>query len=68
VEFDVILERNPSTGTWVAEVLGVPGSYTQGANRKEALANIREVLLLLKDTDGLPTNLRVEFAKVRVEA
>ena len=50
VEFDVVLERNPTTGVWVAEAPGVPGCYTQGQTREEALKNIREALLLLRET------------------
>lgn len=68
VEFDVVLERNPETGVWIAEVPGVPGCYTQGSTRKEVLVNIREALELVRQTDGLPARLHVEFAKVRVEA
>lgn len=68
VEFDVVLEKNPDTDVWIAEAPGVPGCYTQGASRQEALDNIREVLTLLKETEGLAAPPHVEFAKVRVEA
>ena len=66
MEFDVVLEMNPETGTWVAEAVGVPGAYTQGRTREEALANIREAIQLIKETEGLPTRSHVEL--VRVEA
>lgn len=68
VEFTVVLERNPGTGVWVAEVPGVPGCYTQGSSKEEALANIREALQLLKETRELKAPPHVEFARVRVEA
>jgi len=54
MKWDVALEQNAVTGMWIAEVLGVPGCYTQGKTRAQALKNIREVIQLLKETDGLP--------------
>lgn len=68
VEFTVVLERNPQTGVWVAEVPGLPGCYTQGGSRDEVLANIREVLELLKQTQELSPPRHVEFTQVRIEA
>jgi len=64
VKWDVVLERNPGTGMWIAEVPGVPGCYTQGSDREEALRNVREVLRLLRETDGLPAPPHVELASV----
>lgn len=64
MKWDVVLERNPQTGVWIAEVPGVPGGYAQGSDREEALRNIREVLELLRSTDGLPTPCHVELASV----
>lgn len=66
VEVDVVLERNRGTDVWIAEAVGISGAYAQGGSREEALANIREVLQLIKKTDGLPARPQVEF--VRVEA
>lgn len=60
----VVLEQNPSTGTWIAEVVGVPGCYTQGATKREALANIAEAIELVKATDGLPAQPHVELVTV----
>jgi predicted RNase H-like HicB family nuclease len=54
VKLDVALERNPKTGVWVAEVLGVPGCYAQGKSRAAALDNIMEVIQLIRETEGLP--------------
>lgn len=68
MEYPVVLERNPETGIWIAEVPGIPGCYSQGATRKEALANVREALQLILETDGAPRNYTVEFDKVRIEA
>lgn len=68
MEVHVVLEHNPETGVWLAEALGVPGGYTQGATRDEALENIREVLRLLRSTQELMTPPHVELARVSVEA
>jgi predicted RNase H-like HicB family nuclease len=68
VEFQIVLERDPETGTWVAEAPGVNGAYTQGATKEEALANLREVFELLRETSGIPLQPAVEFAKLNVEA
>lgn len=68
VEFDIVLEKNPETGVWIAEAPGVPGCYTQGESKEEALANIREVLELLRETHELSGPPHVEFARVRIEA
>lgn len=66
VEFDVVLERNPETGIWVAEAVGIPGAYSQGGTREEALESVREAIRLIKATDGLPARPHVEL--VRIEA
>lgn len=66
MQYDVVLEKNSETGVWIAEAVGIPGAYAQGATRDEALANVREVIRLIKETDGLPAPPHVEF--VRVEA
>ncbi|HLE47208.1 MAG TPA: type II toxin-antitoxin system HicB family antitoxin, partial [Candidatus Thermoplasmatota archaeon] len=68
VEFDVVLERNPKTGVWVADVPGVPGAYSQGKSRDEAVAHVREALRLVIATDGIRRPPVIEFAKIRIEA
>jgi predicted RNase H-like HicB family nuclease len=64
VKWDVVLEQNPATQTWIAEAVGVPGCYTQGATRDEALANIKEALELVRATEGLPKPPVVELVSV----
>lgn len=68
VEFRVVLERDPKTRTWVAEAPGVAGAYTQGSTQAQALARLREVFELLRETDGIPSQPTVEFTTLRVEA
>ena len=50
--FNVIVERDPDTGLYVASVPGWPGAHTQGASLDELDANLREVIeMLLEDGD-----------------
>ena len=64
MKWDVVLERNPETGVWIAEVVGVPGCYTQGATKAEALRNLREAFELVRATHGLPPQPEVEFTSI----
>jgi predicted RNase H-like HicB family nuclease len=64
MEFPVILELDPETGTWVAEAVGIPGAYSQGRTRDEALKNVREAIVLVRATDGLPRLAHVELTTV----
>lgn len=64
MKWDVVLEQNPTTKVWIAEAVGVPGGYTQGDSREQALANIREVLELIRETEGLPVPPHVELVSV----
>ena len=44
-------------GYWVAECPSLPGCVTQGANREEAIRNIKEAIegyILVLQEDGLP--------------
>ncbi|MHB8632746.1 MAG: type II toxin-antitoxin system HicB family antitoxin [Thermoplasmatota archaeon] len=64
MQWDVVLEVNPETGVWIAEAVGVAGCYTQGKSRAEALSNIREVIELVRETEGLPTQPHVELVSI----
>ncbi len=51
--FDVILTPQPDGGFFV-ECPSLPGCYSQGDSRDEALANIREAILLaLEDLEEM---------------
>lgn len=66
MEFDVLLERDED-GVWVVSVPALPGCFTQGATREEALANAKEAIALhLEDAEPLAIH-GVELAKVDVE-
>jgi predicted RNase H-like HicB family nuclease len=61
--FHVVIERDPDTGVLVGYVPGWPGAHTQGADNKELLHNLREVIEMLLE-DGEP-ELESEFVDVQ---
>jgi predicted RNase H-like HicB family nuclease len=66
MRFLVTLEQDEA-GYYVIECPALPGCISQGRTREEALANIREAILLSLETrqaHGLP--LQVEVAEVEV--
>lgn len=67
MEFTAVLEQDPDGG-WVVEIPGIPGCYSQGDTRDEALANIREVLRLLREEQELPSPVHIELARLAVDA
>jgi len=68
MRFLVTIEQDEA-GYYVVECPALPGCLSQGRSREEALANIREAILLSLETrkgQGLP--LEVEVAEVEVAA
>ena len=50
--FNVVVERDPDTGTYVGYVPGWPGAHSQGASLDELQAHLQEVIgMLLEDGD-----------------
>ena len=65
--FTAVIEKDPTTGTYVGYVPGWPGAHSQGATVEELRDNLREVVEMLLE-DGEP-ELSAEFvgtATVRV--
>jgi antitoxin HicB len=70
--FRVILESNESGGYTVSVPL-LPGCISEGDNREEALANIKEAIELYieslqSDGEPIPTEESIEEAMVEVAA
>ena len=68
MKFTVTLDRDED-GIWVAECPCIPGCVSQGDNRKDALANIREAIKLcleVRAEKGMP--LAVQTCQVEVTA
>jgi len=66
MRFLVTVEQDEA-GYYVVECPALPGCVSQGRTREEALANVREAILLSLETrkdHGLP--LEVEIAEVEV--
>lgn len=67
MDFLVILEET-ERGVVIAKVPQLPGCHTQGKNRKEALANIREAIELYLEVEGPQPATRVTVEHVQIEA
>lgn len=67
--FTVILTKSEDGG-FIAECPSLPGCFSQGETKVEALDNIREAIMLSLETreaDGLPAQvLHVEIAEVQL--
>lgn len=68
MRYTVVLEKETDEG-YVASVPALPGCVSQGDNRAQALANIREAIELYvedcKDAgDPIPTEAGKEFVEV----
>ena len=61
--FNIIVERDPTTGIYVGSVPGWPGAHSQGASLDELRANLEEVVKMLLE-DGDP-KLESEFVGVQ---
>jgi predicted RNase H-like HicB family nuclease len=68
MKFSVTLDRDED-GVWVAECPSIPGCFSQGKTKDEALANIKDAIagcLEVRAEMGLP--LTVETRLVEVSA
>jgi len=68
MKFTVTLDRDED-GIWVVECPAIPGCVSQGENREDALANIRDAIRLcleVRAERGMP--LTVETRQVEVIA
>ncbi|MEO8662697.1 MAG: type II toxin-antitoxin system HicB family antitoxin [Bryobacteraceae bacterium] len=69
MKYTVVLERE-ADGGYVASVPVLPGCVSQGENREEAMANIREAIeLYVEDSlawgDPIPLEDSLEYVEVR---
>jgi len=73
MEYKIILEPDPEDGGYVVHCPALPGCYSQGDTREEAIANIREAIeayigSLKKDGLPVPSGLEPEIVSVSVHA
>jgi predicted RNase H-like HicB family nuclease len=71
MEYRVVLEPDLEDGGYVAHCPALPGCYSEGDTKEEALANIREAIeayieSLQKDCLPIPEDTNPEIMKVKV--
>lgn len=69
MEYRIILEPDPEDGGYVAHCPALPGCYSQGDTREEAISNAREAISTYIESlrkDGLPIPGDVEPEIVRL--
>jgi predicted RNase H-like HicB family nuclease len=69
-DYTVVIERDPESGWLTAEVVELPGCYTQAPDLPSLEANIREAIAAYLDVEP-PVDIRPEFVgtwRVRVPA
>jgi predicted RNase H-like HicB family nuclease len=68
MKFVITLDRDED-GTWVAECPSIPGCISQGADREEAEANIREAIIAcleVRAERGMPLTIETRSVEVAV--
>ena len=73
MEHRIILEPDPEDGGYVADCPALPGCYSQGDTREEAISNAREVIAayigsLRKDGLPIPGDVELEIVRLRCMA
>ncbi len=73
MKYRIVLEPDPEDGGYVVRCPALPGCYSQGNTREEALSNIREAIeayleSLRKDKLPIPLNIEPEILNVEVYA
>ncbi|MFA5862867.1 MAG: type II toxin-antitoxin system HicB family antitoxin [Candidatus Thermoplasmatota archaeon] len=67
MDFDVFLEKD-ETDTWIAEVPSLPGVYSQGETKEDALGNVKDAIRLYLETEGVPPSRAFSIERVHIEA
>ena len=71
MEYRIVLEPDLEDGGFVAHCPALPGCYSEGDTREEALANIKEAIeayieSLQKDCLPAPADTKPEIMKIKV--
>jgi len=71
MEYRVVLEPDLEDGGYISHCPALPGCYSQGNTKEEALANIREAIeayieSLQKDNLPIPEDTKPEIMKVKI--
>ena len=65
--FTVLIEKDEN-GTYVAEVPGLKGCYTQGDSVEEVMKNIKEVIEMCLEEQNVTPNEFIGVQKIEVNA
>ena len=73
MEYKIVIEPDHEHGGYVVHCPALPGCYSQGDTRDEAIANIREAIeayieSLKKDNLPIPSGVEPEIFSVTVHA
>jgi len=73
MEYRVVLEPDTEEGGFVIHCPALPGCYSQGDTKEEALSNIREAIQayiesLQKDNLPVPQDTKPEILRVKIHA
>ena len=68
MKFIATLERDED-GVWIAECPAIPGCVSQGQTREEALAHVKEAIVLcleVRSERGMPLTVETQQVEVTV--
>ena len=65
MKFLITLDRDED-GMWITECPSIPGCFSQGTSKEEAINNIRDACLEVRAERGMP--LTIETLQVEVAA
>lgn len=68
MKFVITLDRDED-GTWIAECPSIPGCISQGSDREEAEANVREAIIAcleVRAERGMPLTIETRSVEVPV--
>jgi len=66
----ITLDRDEN-GVWIAECPSIPGCVSQGMTKDEAIANVREAIVLclqVRAEKGMPLTIETQQLEIKVAA
>ena len=71
MEFEIVLEKDPEDGGYIVRCPALPGCFSQGETKKEALKNIKEAIeayleSMLKESLMSHKNIHTEISNVNI--
>ena len=66
MKWRVVLEQDEESGEWAVWCPELPGCASAGLSREEALANVKEAILLYIQPDAIPLDPNAESLEIAV--